>query len=115
MSMPFPEDPAAGGFPDQMPLPGGGPMGPEPMGAPMGGPMGPEMGGQEAAGDPVEMAHDILNSLEQIRQVEPDEEDLLLLEKARTIIQQYIAAQQKVQDAAMGGGDAARFMRKARP
>lgn len=89
-----------------------------PMGAPPGGM--PPMGGappappeEEAPGDPLEILRALIALTDEYRAVEQDEEDLLAIEKVRTLLQQLLAANQKMNDEAMGGTLNPRMMRKA--
>ncbi len=85
------------------------------MGAP---PAGPEPapaapadqgGGDE---DPVDLMKQALDLVRRALAVEKDEEDVLMLEKTTTQIQQYIANDQKMVDTAMGTGPGHKALRK---
>jgi hypothetical protein len=98
-------------------LGGLGPGGPPPSGPPgpdpsmMGGP--PDQGGGED--DPISILQQMLDLADNYGQVEPDDEDKLLMEKARTLLQQLLAKDQKDQDGLMQGKLSPSAMRKAAP
>lgn len=90
----------------------------------MGGPAAGGLGGpqpapaappeEEAAGseDPVDLMKQALDLVRRALAVEKDEEDVLMLEKTTTQIQQYIANDQKMVDTAMGTGPGHKALRK---
>ena len=72
-------------------------MGPEMMGPEMMGPESEEMGSASA------ILEEILNLADQYRQQEGSQQNLLLVEKLRTIAQQILANEEKELDGAMQG------------
>jgi hypothetical protein len=58
---------------------------------------------EEAAGDPASLIREMLALADEYRMAEQDDEDLLAMEKARTLLQQLLAAQQKQQDELVQG------------
>jgi hypothetical protein len=97
---------------------GGGAPPPDPSGAPPAGP-DPAMGGQppspdaSAGGDdPTNIIRDMLDLLNEYKASEEDEEDLLLVEKIGTQLQQLLANNQKELDGAMKGTISPKLLRK---
>lgn len=92
--------------------PGGPPPGPPPpdpsqtAGPPP--PAGPGGGG----GDPSDLIREMLDILDEYKASEEDEEDLLLVEKIGTQLQQLLANNQKELDGAMKGTISPKLLRK---
>lgn len=63
--------------------------------------------------DPADILREMLNLANQYREVETDEEDLHNIEKATTILQSILAAQQKESDGMMSGKVSPRGLRRA--
>jgi len=99
---------------------GGG--GADPMAGAMAGAMPPPEAAPADSGDiidstddPDELAQLGLKALRKILSgdMETDHEDQVKLEKATTVIQEYLAGNQKLTDTAMGAGPGEKFVRKA--
>jgi hypothetical protein len=75
------------------------------MGVAAGPPQGNTMAGPDVLKSMLELAS-------QYAEVEQDEEDLLAIEQARTLIQKLLAKQQREQDDAMQGKMSAGFLRR---
>lgn len=95
---------SAMGFPESIPLGGGGPPAGAEQAAPTGG------GGQANAEELVKKAKDLIR---QAIEAEPDQEDKMILEDTASRMQKYLAAQQKLGDSAMGAGPGVKLVRKA--
>lgn len=67
---------------------------------------------QQSGGGPAEIIRAMLQSADQYRQVETDDEDLLAMEKARTLLQQLLANQQKQQDELVQGKASPQALRR---
>jgi hypothetical protein len=113
MSMMAPEEAGMGAGLEAL-LGGGG-------GLPTAGPPAPEMevpadeplAAEGESSDPSDLVRQALDLLRKALEIEPDDEDTLLLEKMTTQGQQYLAAQQKLGDQAMGAGPGEKFLRKS--
>lgn len=75
-----------------------------------GAPAPPEAPAQ--GGDPADVLRQMLGLVDQYRQVEQDDEDLLQIEKISTQIQQLLANQQKDLDGLLQGKASPKVMRK---
>lgn len=77
---------------------------------------GPPDQGQDpsqGSGDPLDILSQMLDLADQYRSAEPDEEDRLEMEKARTLLQNLLAKDQKEQDGMMQGKVTPRGVRKS--
>lgn len=90
---------------------GGGPGGP-PQGPPPG---GPDPSGQSQGDDTSAIIKEMLGLLDEYKQTEQDEQDLLLAEKIGTQLQQLLAQNQKQLDDAMTGKISPKLLRKQYP
>ena len=68
--------------------------------------------GDEPSGPPSSGYKRVLDLLNEVQASEKDEEDLLTIEKVRTLLQQLLANNQKQQDGLMSGKFDARALRK---
>lgn len=92
---------APGPPPDLAAMLGGGPQ------------QAPPATGDQGQGDPVAIVSNMLDLASQYLQVEPDEEDKLLMQKVTTQLQQLLAKDQADADGAMQGNLNPRTLRKA--
>jgi hypothetical protein len=67
----------------------------------------------EESEDPTDLLRQILDLAAEYREVEPDEEDRLAIERVTTLVQQLIARNQKESDQALSGQLNPRTLRKA--
>lgn len=67
----------------------------------------------DAPENPQDVLREMLEMASAYQDVEQDDEDLLMIEKVRTMLQQLLAKQQKENDAALGVSPQMRAMRRA--
>lgn len=92
--------------------PGGVSPGPPGPPAPPEGAGSPPPGQASDGGDPSDLIREMLDILDEYKQTEEDEADLLLINKIGVQLQQLLANNQKELDDAMGGKISPKLLRK---